>query len=190
MTIAAAGGERWLVVRDSAVQVRLEVPSARRAQEFLAAVRRSRVLHRGLSTPPRTAEQYRAYLRRVRQPSAIGYFVCLRTGELAGVININEIVRGSFQSGYLGYYAFAAHARRGYMHAGLRLVLARAFGRHRLHRLEANIQPGNAASIAMVRRCGFRREGLSPRYLKIAGRWRDHERWAMTAEDWRTRKRR
>ncbi len=61
----------------------------------------------------------------------------------------------------------------------------RAFGELGLHRLEANIQPDNAASIALVRKPGFRLEGYSPRYLKIAGRWRDHERWAILAEEWR-----
>ena len=83
----------------------------------------------------------------------------------------------------LGYYALAPHAGKGLMSAGLELVLTRAFGELALHRLEANIQPKNRRSIELVRRAGFRCEGLSPRYLKIAGRWRDHERWAITVED-------
>jgi hypothetical protein len=53
----------------------------------------------------------------------------------------------------------------------------------RLHRLEANVQPGNAASIRLLQRLGFRREGYSPRYLRICGRWRDHERWAILADE-------
>jgi ribosomal-protein-alanine N-acetyltransferase len=106
-------------------------------------------------------------------------------GDLAGVINISEIVRGAFNSGYLGHYAFVPHAKRGHMRHGLQAVLQKAFRLHRLHRLEANIQPGNTASRRLVRRLGFRREGYSRRYLEVLGRWRDHERWAITAEEWK-----
>ena len=169
------------------MSVYLEAPSPGRKQEFLEAVRRSRTLHRGLVSPPKTAEQYGAYLKRMSAPSNVGHFVCVESGALAGVINVTEIVRGSFRSAYLGYYAFHPHDGAGNMAAGLRLVIGRAFGRYRLHRLEANIQPQNRRSIALVKRLGFRLEGLSPRYLKILGRWRAHERWAITVEDWKPR---
>jgi ribosomal-protein-alanine N-acetyltransferase len=166
------------------MRVRLERPTLLREREFLAAVRRSRALHRGRATPPATPAAYRAYLRRLRKPTHQGHLVVLRSsGALAGVVNVSEIVGGAFRSAYLGYYAFRPHAGQGYMSEGVRLVLRRAFGELRLHRVEANIQPGNTASLALVRRLGFRREGFSPRYLKIAGRWRDHERWALLAED-------
>ena len=159
----------------------------RRASAFLEATQRSVELHGDYARPPTTLEQYREFVKRCRGASHIGHLVCTEDGSLAGVINLNEIVRGSFRSAYLGYYAFAPHDRRGYMRAGLLAVLRRAFGRHRLHRVEANIQPDNARSIALVHGLGFRREGYSPRYLKIAGRWRDHERWALTVEDFRQR---
>jgi ribosomal-protein-alanine N-acetyltransferase len=76
------------------------------------------------------------------------------------------------------------------MREGLQLVLSYAFGDLRLHRVQASIQPENERSIALVRGAGFRREGLALRYLKIGGRWRDHEHWAITVEDRRERGRR
>ena len=75
------------------------------------------------------------------------------------------------------------------MREGLGLALGHAFKTLRLHRLEANIQPANLASKRLVEGLGFRLEGLSPRYLKIGGRWRDHERSrAILREDWRARR--
>src|SRR5207237_4260491 len=91
------------------------------------------------------------------------------------------------QSAYLGYAVGKSFARQGYMREGIELVLRHAFLNLRLHRVEANIQPGNKASISLAQSAGFRREGFSPRYLKIGGRWRDHERWAILADDWRNR---
>lgn len=67
------------------------------------------------------------------------------------------------------------------MSEGLRQVVRLAFTTLGLHRLEANIQPENVASLALVRACGFQQEGNCPRYLKIRGRWRDHERWTILA---------
>jgi [ribosomal protein S5]-alanine N-acetyltransferase len=100
---------------------------------------------------------------------------------------LSQIFYGPLCNAYLGYWATQAHAGEGYMTEGMAGVLRHAFRKLKLHRVEANVQPGNTASIALLARSGFRREGFSPRYLKVAGRWRDHERWAILAEDWRGR---
>jgi ribosomal-protein-alanine N-acetyltransferase len=172
------------------MRVELARPSGRDEARFLEAAARSRTFLRRWAPPPSTPAAYRAYIRRLAGPAHEGRFVVLReSGDLVGVINVSEIVRGAFQSAYLGYYAFVPHAGHGYMTEGLALALRWVFARLRLHRVEANIQPGNDASRALALRLGFRREGLSPRYLKIGGRWRDHERWALVAEDWRRTRR-
>jgi [ribosomal protein S5]-alanine N-acetyltransferase len=168
------------------MRVQLRKPSALDESSFLDAARRSRTFLRRWAPPPCTPKAYRTYLQRLRKPTYDGRFVVLETSrELVGVINVSEIVHGASRSAYLGYYAFVPHAGRGYMTEGLALALRWVSRELHLHRVEANIQPGNEASRALVRRFGFRREGFSPRYLKIAGRWRDHERWALLAEDWR-----
>lgn len=154
------------------------------ASEFAALARDSRGLHHPWLFPPRTPEAYRDYANSViEDPTKAGFLVCdLADGRIAGFININNIVRGGFLSGALGYGAFAHAAGRGLMGEGLGHVLRHAFGPLGLHRLEANIQPGNSASLALVRRAGFRHEGFSPDFLRIDGAWCDHERWAITAD--------
>jgi ribosomal-protein-alanine N-acetyltransferase len=179
-----------MIRRGQKQRVVLRQPTRRDEAAFLAAVRRSRALHGCFANPPRTAERFAAALVRLRDPSHESFLVVTADAdELVGVINLNEIVRGPFQGAYLGYYAFEPFAGQGLMTEGLSLVVAKAFGELRLHRLEANIQPENARSLALVQRLRFQREGYSPRYLKLAGRWRDHERWALLREDWRGRKR-
>jgi ribosomal-protein-alanine N-acetyltransferase len=91
----------------------------------------------------------------------------------------------ALKSAYLGFYAFVGCESQGYMKEGLALVLDAAFSELGFHRLEANVQPTNNASSALVARLGFRREGFSPRYLFIDGAWRDHDRWAILSDEWR-----
>lgn len=150
--------------------------------DFIAAAERSRALHAPWVQPALDAATFAAQVRRLSAPDHAGFLFRRRdNGALAGYAALSNIVRGSFQSAYLGYYAFAGHERQGLMKAGLTQVLREAFGPLGLHRVEANIQPGNAASIALAKSLGFEYEGFSPRYLKIGGRWRDHERWAKLA---------
>ncbi len=131
----------------------------------------------------RHAEDFQAYLARLSQPGIEGFLVCLNDGgAIAGVVTIDSIIRGRYQSASLSYAAFVPAAGQGYMSEGLTLVLRYAFGELRLHRLEASIQPANHASLRLVRRQGFRKEGYSPDMLFIDGAWRDHERWAITRE--------
>ncbi|HXL46115.1 MAG TPA: GNAT family protein [Candidatus Binatia bacterium] len=164
-------------------RVFLRAPTARDREEFLALMRVSRTALRPWIAPPASRAAFTAHLRRARRATERAFLVCrLEDRAIAGVINVSQIFHGNFQSAYLGYYAGAPFMGQGYMSEGLRLVLRHAFDTLGLHRLEANIQPRNRASIRLVRRAGFRREGFSPRYLKILGRWRDHERWAITAE--------
>ena len=164
-------------------RVGIRRPVAADCDEFVAMALAGEAFHRPWVDPPKTRERFFDYLGGRPSDANDAFLVCDRpSGRIVGVVNVNCIVRGSFQSAYLGYYAAAADARRGYMTEGLNLVTRYAFTEMRLHRLEANIQPGNAASIALARRCGFRKEGFSPRYLRVAGEWRDHERWALLTE--------
>lgn len=164
------------------VTIRPPEPSDRDA--FLDAADASRELHEPWIHPPLTSEDFDLYLERYEQTDNEGRLVCLSgSGALVGVINLNNIIRGYFRNAFLGFYAFVPHAGQGLMLEGLRLVIAEAFGPLGLHRLEANIQPANARSLNLVKRAGFRREGYSPRYLRIAGDWRDHERWALLCDE-------
>jgi ribosomal-protein-alanine N-acetyltransferase len=151
--------------------------------EFVTQARASVKLHHPWYSMPTTRETFQTYLAKFSQPTAEGFLVCPRDGgALAGMVTIDSIIRGRYQSASLSYAAFVAAAGRGHMSAGVALVLRYAFCELRLHRLEASIQPANQASLRLVGRLGFRKEGYSPTMLFIDGAWRDHERWAITRE--------
>ena len=151
--------------------------------EFLRVAQASARLHHPWYSAASTPEEFRAYLTRLSQPTTEGRVVCVRgDGAMAGLVTLDTIVRGRFQSASISYAAFARAAGRGYMAEGVRLMLWYAFQELRLHRVEASIQPGNEASLRLVQRLGFRQEGYSPDMLFIDGAWRDHVRWAMTRE--------
>jgi len=164
--------------------VRLDPPTRADRREFLELVEASVELHRPWTYPPNDAQGYRRLLDRNKRDDFEMRLVRREDDDaIIGIFEISNIVRGFFHSAALGYWVGAPYARHGYMSAGMDHVFRLAFGDLRLHRLEANIQPGNEASLALAKSKGFRREGFSPRYLKIGGRWRDHERWAILAEE-------
>lgn len=164
----------------------LRAPCRADLEEFTALNRASAELHRGLVSPPLNAVEFGEYLERCGRHDSASFFICLtRNKAIAGAITLSQIFRGFFQNAYLGYFMGAPFAGQGYGTEAMQLVLRYAFKKLKLHRVEANIQPGNVASIALVQRAGFVREGYSKRYLKICGKWRDHERWAIIAEDWK-----
>lgn len=181
--MTSAGGGRGTALA-SGERVFLRRLTGADEAEFTRLVRESAELHHPWMQLPDTPREFRRYLGRFDPPvTSIGLAVCeLGSGAMAGGVNINNIIRGRLQSAALGYWAFAPAAGRGLMSEGLRLVVRYAFGDLDLHRLEANVQPANRASIRLVERNGFRYEGLSPYYLFIDGAWRDHERWAITRE--------
>lgn len=167
------------------MRVYLRKPTEADAQECAAGARASIQAHRPWVYPATTPVGFVEYLRRIHAPRHESYLVCRKSDDrVAGVININEIIHGAMFGAFVGYWGFEGFTGQGLMSEGLALVFDEAFGPLGLHRLEANVQPGNERSIRMVTRLGMTKEGFSRKYLKIGGEWRDHERWALIAEDW------
>lgn len=167
-------------------RVFLRYPALADAEEFITLARGSLGFHRGLVSPAVDSESFTDFLERNGSDANECLLICLEdTGEIVGTINLSQIFYGPFKNAYLGYYLFESFTGEGFMTEALGLVLKYGFRKLKLHRLEANIQPENRASISVVKRCGFTKEGYSRKYLKIGGKWRDHERWAIIKEDWR-----
>jgi ribosomal-protein-alanine N-acetyltransferase len=152
------------------------------AAAVIEANRANRAYHAPWVQPPVDRASFDQWFASVAAGRTVSMLGSMPDGAVVGVLNFSEIVRGNFLSCYLGYYGMAAFAGRGLMSLCLRAGLIHMREAVGLHRVEANIQPGNLRSRALVERLGFRREGYSPAYLYIDGAWRDHERWAILLE--------
>lgn len=165
-------------------RTRIQAPVAGDEEAFLAAMNASVGLHYPWVSAPRDHAAWTRYMTRLERDNEAGFLVKrLHDGAICGVINLNVITYEALCSAYISYFGVAETAERGYMKEGMLQVIHHAFDTLGLHRLEANIQPGNKASIALARSTGFQYEGYSPKYLRIRGEWCDHERWAILAED-------
>jgi ribosomal-protein-alanine N-acetyltransferase len=166
-------------------EVDLRPVTRRDAAELIRGNQESRDLQHPWAAPFVDEAGFDAWFGRILTGPHVG-LVARETaaGRIAGVVNLIEIIYGPFYRGaFLGYYGLIGMGGRGLMTEAVRLAVRYAFAELGLHRLEANIQPGNRPSIALVQRLGFRLEGLSPRYLRMDGDWRDHERWALLADE-------
>src|ERR1700744_4851994 len=168
--------------------VALRAPVAEDRDAFIAAMKSSAELHRPWVTPPVSAPEFDAWLTRsARADFDASLATRVADGAIVGYFHISQIIRGPLQSAFLGYGGVAEWSGGGYMTAALHLVVERAFTDLALHRLEANVQPANAASIALVESCGFVRGGFPGKSVKIGGHWRDHARFAIRSEQWEER---
>jgi ribosomal-protein-alanine N-acetyltransferase len=132
-----------------------------------------------------------AFRRRLRryaedQRSDLAYaFLIFRSDNhvLVGGLTLANIRRGVAQAGSIGYWTGAPFAGQGYMTAAVRALIPFCFRSLRLHRLEAACIPGNTASIRLLEKTGFKREGYARGYLCINGIWQDHLLYARLVDD-------
>lgn len=151
---------------------------------FLETMQQSKELYSPWMYAPTTHDEFVDFYFCYNQPNQRCLLLLNKNGELIGIYSLSEITRGIFQNAYLGFCANVNFAGMGLMSAGLKLLFKEVFTNMDLHRLEANIQPENTASLNLVKSNCFTYEGLSRRYLNVNGEWRDFQRWAITIEDW------
>lgn len=131
------------------------------------------------------ADRLAAQHREARTGHSLCLFISAKSDpyEVIGAVNLRNILRGAMLGATLGYGLAPEAVGKGFMTEAVKRVVDIAFDELALHRVEANVMPSNGRSLAVVERAGFTREGLSPRYLNIAGRWEDHVRFARIASD-------
>jgi ribosomal-protein-alanine N-acetyltransferase len=164
-------------------RTRIVAPEAADEEAFLAAMKDSVGFHHPWVSAPKNHAGWERYMHRLERVNEAGFLVKrIHDGVICGVINLNIITYEALCSAYVSYFGVQSQSEQGYMKEGMLQVIRHAFTELGLHRLEANIQPDNLASIGFARTTGFEYEGFSPRFLKINGVWCDHERWAVLAD--------
>lgn len=129
---------------------------------------------------------FASLLRNLRREARAGRafpFAVTFDDRLVGQVNVFAVARGAYDGGTLGYWVDSRVAGRGVIPTAVALVVDHLFEVARLHRVEANVRPENTASLRVVDKLGFRREGLRERYLHIDGGWRDHLSFALVRDD-------
>jgi ribosomal-protein-alanine N-acetyltransferase len=166
------------------IRVFLRPPIVDDTDEFTRIVETSREFLHPWVDPPADRERFLSYLERSRTPGFKPLLICSRSdSQILGAVNLSQISYGNFCSAYVGFWIAKSFAGQGLMSEALSVLCQLAFGEIGLHRLEMNVQPANQRCVRLMKRLGIRREGFSPRYLRVNGIWADHERWAVCAED-------
>lgn len=126
----------------------------------------------------------RRYLQDIREDNAYPFFIFREDDDgFMGGLTLSNVRRGVTQSASLGYWIGEGVSRQGHMTASVAAVIPFVFDQLGLHRLEAACLPSNAASIRLLEKVGFAREGFARRYLRINGVWQDHFLYAMLSDD-------
>lgn len=183
-------GRGWPVtLRDGQIGVR---PLARRDATTWSRLRADNLewlapweatLPPGAGPPPISYTTMISGLRRRAREGSVMPFAVTWDGQMVGQLTVNAITGGSAQSSSIGYWVARSYAGRGITPTAVALVTDHLLGPAGLHRVEIAIRPENAASLRVVEKLGFRRIGIAPRYLHIAGDWHDHVLFQLTAED-------
>ncbi|MFK7919929.1 MAG: GNAT family N-acetyltransferase [Ilumatobacter sp.] len=157
--------------------------------EWLTVWEPSRFPHQPDPTTDKSAFASRCLQRDRDRGTGVAFqFGLFVDGEVAGEVNLNNIIRGAMQSSTIGYWIDQAHAGHGYTVEGVALVMQFAFEQLGLHRVEVCIVPRNERSRRIMEKLEIREEGIAQRYLEINGVWEDHVRYGITSEEWQLRR--
>ena len=173
----------------AAKRVFLRYPVEGDFEELAELYRRSRKHLTGFAAANFTRDRFDQIIESNKLEANEYFLVCRKQDNaIIGTLAFSQIFRRGFQNAYLGYQLFAGFTGFGYMTEAVAVALKFFFNDLKLHRVEANVQPNNVRSIAVLERNGFVKEGFSEKYLKIGGRWCDHERWAIVRENWKSKR--